>query len=154
MAPPDWPPQLQLTLRSGTVYYFSHYGLNSSEPHFFAIINADPLANKVLLMAVGSSRIAKVQERRRGLPPESLVVVDPSEYPDFTKPTIIDCNQVFELSREELVQKFKAKTLRYHRDLPQAVLEKIWRGVRASPRVDDNQKKLIPPDTGGGGAAS
>jgi len=39
------------------------------------------------------------------LPNKTLVVVEPSEYSDFTKPTIIDCNQVFELSREELVQK-------------------------------------------------
>ena len=95
-------------------------------------------------MAVGSSQIAKVQARRKNLPPETLVIVDPAEYPDFSKPTVIDCNQVFELSREELIQKFKAKELRHHRDLPKAVLEKIWRGVHCSPRVDESHKQLIP----------
>ena len=142
--PPDLPFELQLTLRSGTVYYFEHRGMCSIVPHFFAVINADPCSNNVLIMAVGSSQIAKVQARRKNLPPETLVIVDPAEYPDFSKPTVIDCNQVFELSREELIQKFKAKELRHHRDLPKAVLEKIWRGVHCSPRVDESHKQLIP----------
>jgi hypothetical protein len=145
MPPPDLPFELQLTLRSGTVYYFAHRGLYSVEPHFFAVINADPRSNNVLIMAVGSSQIAKVQERRKNLPPETLVIVEPAEYPDFSKPTVIDCNQVFELSREELVQKFKTKELRHHRDLPKAVLEKIWHGVHTSPRVDEVYKCMLPP---------
>jgi hypothetical protein len=144
--PPDLPLELHLTLRSGTVYYFEHRGIHSTEPHFFAVINADPRSNNVLIMAVGSSQIEKVQARRKNLPPETLVIVDPSEYPDFSKPTVIDCNQVFELSREELVQKFKTKELRYHKDLPKSVLEKIWHGVHRSPRVDETHKQMLPPE--------
>jgi len=150
MTSPDLPVQLRLTLRSGTVYYFEHRGLSSVEPHYFAVINADPQANKVLIMAVGSSQVAKVQERRKGLPRETLVIVEPSEYPDFSKPTVIDCNQVFELSKEELIQKFKAREIRYHKDLPEAVLKRIWQGVRVSPRVDETHKNLIPPEADGG----
>jgi hypothetical protein len=135
-----------LTLRSGTVYYFEHRGINSTEPHFFTVINADPRSNNVLIIAIGSSQIAKVQKRRKNLPPETLVIVDPTEYPDFSKPTVIDCNQVFELSREELVQKFKTKKLRHHQDLPRSVLEKIWRGVHRSPRVDETYKLMLPPE--------
>lgn len=144
--PPDLPFALQLTLRPGTVYYFEHRGIHSNEPHFFTVINADPRSSNVLIMAVGSSQIDKVQARRKNLPPETLVIVDPSEYPDFSKPTVIDCNQVFELSLEELVQKFKTKELRHHRDLPKAVLEKIWRGVHRSPRVDETYKLMLPPE--------
>jgi hypothetical protein len=144
--PPDLPLELNLTLRSGTVYYFEHRGIHSTEPHFFAVINADPRSNNVLIMAVGSSQIEKVQARRKNLPPETLVIVDSSEYPDFSKPTVIDCNQVFELSREELVQKFKTKELRYHKDLPKSVLEKIWHGVHRSPRVDETHKQMLPPE--------
>ncbi len=145
--PPDLPFELQLTLRSGTVYYFEHRGIYSNEPHFFAVINANPRSGNVLIMAVGSSQIDKVKARRKNLPPETLVIVDPSEYPDFSKPTVIDCNQVFELSLEELIQKFRTKELRCHQDLPKSVLEKIWRGVYASPRVDEAYKLMLPPRT-------
>ncbi len=146
MPAPDLPLELHLTLRSGTVYYFEHRGLTTGEPHFFAVINAEPRSGNVLIMAVGSSQIAKTQARRQGLPPQTLVIVDPAEYPDFSKPTVIDCNQVFELSVEELVQKFKTKKLRHHRDLPRTVLEKIWHGVHTSPRVDEVYKRMLPPE--------
>lgn len=96
-------------------------------------------------MAVGSSQIEKVQARRKNLPLETLVIVEPAVYPDFSKPTVIDCNQVFELSRKELIQKFKTKELRHHRDLPKTVLEKIWRRVHSSPRVDETYKQMLPP---------
>lgn len=151
MPGPDIPFERRLSLRSGTVYYFTHRGIYSAEPHYFAVINADPISSHVLIMAVGSSQISKVQDRRKGLPPETLVIVDPSEYPDFTKPTVIDCNQVFELTHEELAQKFRTRELRHHHDLPKAVLEKIWTGVHNSPRVDDIYKSMLPPkanDTG------
>ena len=147
MEPPNLLVPLRLTLRSGTVYYFEHRGLTSGEPHFFIVLNAEPQSDKVLILAVGSSQIDKVRCRRAGLPPESLVVVDQSDYPDFSKPTVIDCNQVFELSKEELIQKFNGRELRHHLDLPKEVLQKVWVGVKKSPRVDEIHKRLLPPDT-------
>lgn len=78
------------------------------------------------------------------MPVETLVVVDPGTYPEFNKETIVDCNQVFELSREELVQKHRMGALRSHRDFPPEIMEKIWQGIRESPRVDDVHKRLIP----------
>ncbi len=148
MPSPDLPFPLNLTLRSGTVYYFEHRGLSTGVPHYFIVINADPQSDKVLIMTVGSSQISNVRRRRSNMPPETLVTVDPAEYSDFTKPTIVDCNQVFELSREELVQKYKTKALRAHQDFPAEVMDKIWQGVRTSPRVDESHKQLIPLEPG------
>lgn len=146
MAEKELPPVLRLTLRSGTVYYFQHRVLRSAEPHFFAVINANPLHDNILLLAVGSSQVAKICERRAGLPDESLVVVEPTDYDGFSKTTVIDCNQVFEIGMAELVQKFQEGELRHHPDLPKTVMEQIWAGVRASPLVDNNHKKLLPPE--------
>lgn len=147
MPPSDLPFPLNLTLRSGTVYYFTHRALqHTAEPHYFIVINDDPQSDRVLIMAVGSSQVDKVRLRRRNMPGETLVEVASSEYPDFTKETIIDCNQVFELSREELVQKYQARELRSHQDFPAEVMDKIWQGVRISPRVDEAHKQLIPPE--------
>lgn len=147
MTSPDLPVLLRLSLRAGTVYYFEHRCLSSAEPHFFVVINADPQSSNVLIMTVGSSQIAKTQERRKDFPSETLVIVDPVEYSDFSKQTIVDCNQVFELSKEELIQKFNSRELRYHKDLPEKILKRIWLGVRLSPRVDEIHKNLIPPET-------
>ena len=87
MAAKELPPALRLTLRSGTVYYFQHRVLCSAEPHFFAVINANPLHDNILLLAVGASQVAKILERRAGLPSESVVAVEPTDYDGFSKTT-------------------------------------------------------------------
>ena len=105
----------------------------------------DPLRDTVLLLAVASSQVDKIRERRRNLPADTLVEVAPHEYEGFTKNTMIDCNQVFELDRAELVSRFQAKSIRSHPDLPLDILNRVRDGILASPRVDEAYKELIRP---------
>jgi hypothetical protein len=99
----------------------------------------------VLLLAVASSQVDKIRERRKNLPPETLVEVSPGDYVGFTKPTLVDCNQVFELDRAELVSRYEAKSIRSHSDLPGEILDRVREGILASPRVDEAYKELIRP---------
>lgn len=137
------PLELRLTLRRGTVYYFQHRGLLSESSHYFIVVNTDPQRDTVLLLAVASSQLDKIRERRRGLPDETLVLVDPADYAAFIKPTMIDCNQVFELDRAELVARYQTRDLRSHPDLPSSILSQVCDGILASPRVDEVHKDRI-----------
>ena len=144
MADHRLPAKLRLTLRSGTVYYFQHRALSSPEPHFFVVVNADPINDSILLLAVGSSKINKVRERRKNLPSECLVFVDPTDYPEFSRTTVFDCNHVIEIAIADLIQKIQGREIRHHSDLPSQILEKIWTGVQLSLLVDDQHKKMLP----------
>ena len=146
MAEVDLPFDLRLTLRPGTVYYFVHRGLYSVEPHYFIVANRNPQTDTVLLLAVASSQVEKIRARRRTMPEGTLVPVDPANYAPFDKPTLIDCNQVFELSMGELVAKFTSRELGHHPDLPSDIVARIQAGILASPRVDVAYKKIISPD--------
>ena len=77
------------------------------------------------------------------MPPQTLVEVVPAQYADFTVPTIVDCNQVFELPREELIEKITLQQIRNHRDLPAEILAQILTGVLLSPRVDEAHKNFL-----------
>ena len=143
MSTDDLPFELRLTLRCGTVYYFQHRGLLSESSHYFIVVNTDPQRDTVLLLAVASSQLDKIRERRKGLPDETLVLVDPSDYAAFTKPTMIDCNQVFELDRAELVARYQSRDLRSHPDLPLPILSQVCDGILVSPRVDEAHKDRI-----------
>ncbi len=145
MDSPALPFELRLSLRRGTVYYFQHRELLSEASHYFVVMNGDPLRDTVLLLAVASSQMDKIRERRRNLPAETLVEVAPHEYEGFTKNTMIDCNQVFELDRAELVSRFQAKSIRSHPDLPLDILNRVRDGILASPRVDEAYKEFIRP---------
>lgn len=139
------PFDLRLTLRPGTVYYFVHRALSSLEPHYFIVVNSRPVADTVVLLAVASSQVEKIRIRRAAMPAETLVLVEPGDDSPFTKSTLIDCNQVFELPREELVAKFEAKELRHHPDLSPEIMHLVQAGILASPRVDNAHKQLILP---------
>lgn len=137
------PWQLRLTLRPGTVYYFHHRGLTSPEPHFFIVVNSDPLADQILLLAVSSSKISLVHQRRRHLPPATLVEITPAEYGEFKAPSIVDCNRVFRKSLGELVSDWDAGNLKPKDDLPASLLARIQTGIKLSPLVEDEAKFLI-----------
>ena len=137
------PWELRLTLRPGTVYYFQHRALSSAEPHYFIVVNSDPLGDQILLLAVASSKIETVRQRRRAQPAATLVEVSPAEYSGFRVPSIVDCNRVFRRSLAELVEDWKAGILQPKDDLPAALLARIQAGVKLSPLVEQESKALI-----------
>ena len=141
--PPNLPWELRLTLRPGTVYYFQHRGLTSPEPHYFIVVNSDPLADQVLLLAVSSSKVETVRQRRRHLPPETLVEITPTEYGELKLPSIVDCNQIFRRSLAELAADWVAGNLKHKDDLPASLLARIQAGIKLSPLVEAEAKALI-----------
>ena len=107
--PPQWTAALlKLTLRGGSVYYLQHRDLSSAEPHYFVVLNMRPLGDDFLDLAVSSSNVTGVRNRNRNLPPETLVEILPTEYTAFTVQSIVDCNQWFRVTRQELLHKFQA----------------------------------------------
>jgi len=47
------PLELRLGLRAGSVFYFQARELSSAQPHFFVVVNVDPLRDELLLLTVG-----------------------------------------------------------------------------------------------------
>ena len=141
--PGDVPWEIRLTLRPGTVYYFQHRELTSVEPHFFIVVNRDPLRDQMLLLAVASSKLEKVQQRRRNLPSETLVVIAPHDYDEFKCLSIVDCNRLFHKSIAELVEDWRRGLMKPKKDLPPELLARIQAGVRLSPLVEEEAKALV-----------
>jgi hypothetical protein len=142
MAEESLPLELRLSLRAGSVFYFQSRELSSAEPHFFIVVNRDPLATKLLLLTIVTSQIDKVKFRNRERL-QTVVEIAPAEYADFTKDSAIDGNVVLEKPLAELADMVRQKQVRYHRDLPPVLLEKIRAAITASPIVADEVKALL-----------
>lgn len=138
------PWEIRLTLRPGTVYYMEDRALTSVQPHYFVVVNGDPLGDEILLLTVASSQIASVQRRRRNEPASTVVAVAESEYADFSKDSIIDCNQVFSKSLSDLCAQWKRKEIVPKQDIPPEILAKLQQGVLDSRLVSDADKQRIP----------
>ena len=142
MPPERLPLELSHGLRAGSVFYFEARELSSKEPHFFAVLNRDPLGEELLLLTVFTSQIDKVKIRNRERP-DTVVEFGPSEYSPLTRQTAIDCNVVLRRSLGEMADLVRQKTAKYHPDLSPEMLNRIRAAVLCSPVIEDEDKERI-----------
>lgn len=68
----DVPLEIRLSLRPGTVYYMADRALTSVQPHYFIVVNADPLGDEVLAklqQGVIDSRLVSEADKQKIVPP-------------------------------------------------------------------------------------
>ncbi len=136
---------LNLFLHSGAVFYIQDRELTSEQPHYFVILNLCPKTDSTLLLVVSSSQIETTKRLHAAKPPETLVEIAENDYVDFTKDSIISCNQVFTKTKQQLVQQINNGGAQKQR-MPEPILEKLRNGVLASPTVERWIKKMLQPE--------
>jgi hypothetical protein len=144
----DIPPNVRIlaTIRTGSVYYFEEEELLSDEPHYFVVLNQNPRTEEFLILVCASSQIEKRRQimQRLGFPQETLVFVSPSEYPIFSKDTVIDCNRVFEKTSQTLIEKLDQNKLKVCTEImPDTILQKLIRGILASTQISEKIKRML-----------
>lgn len=140
------PWEIRLSLRQGTVYYMAERTLTSVEPHFFIVLNTDPLGDEALLLAIASSQIDSVKRRRAREPVSTVVEVSSADYSGFTKNSVIDCNNVFTKSLLELCDLWRRKQIVHKPDFPGAILARLIQGVLDSRIVSEADKRRLRGD--------
>ena len=136
------PLEVRLGLRPGSVYYFQSRELTSGQPHFFVVVNRDPIGTKRLLLTIVTSNIEAVRRRNRERP-ETFIEISSADYDELKVNSAIDCNVVIEKPLSELVGMVQRKEVRYHRDLPVQIFAKLKAAVLASSVVAPEIKELI-----------
>ena len=134
------------TIKTGSVYYFEEEELSSDEPHYFVVLNQNPRREEFLILVCASSQVEKRKQiiQRLGFPQETLVFVSPSEYPIFSKDTVIDCNRVFEKTSQTLIEKLEQNKLKVCTDIiPDTILQKLTKGISASTQVSEKIKRML-----------
>ncbi len=136
------PLELRTGLRAGSVFYFRSRELTSAEPHFFVVVNRDPLGSELLLLTIVTSNISDVRVRNRTRM-ETVVEITPAEYREFSVASAIDCNTIFEKPLSELAGMVRRKEVRYHDDLPAEIFARVRTAVHASRVVSDELKEML-----------
>jgi hypothetical protein len=135
--------KLRVTLREGSVYYFTERLLTSLEPHYFIVVNSDPLSQGLLLLGVVTSKVAKVKQRRRDTP-ETLVEISPRDFSVLKRDSIVDCNDLKQVQLVEFNVRFVRNQIKYFdKDLPMSIRRALRKAIHASPIVPDEIKSLV-----------
>lgn len=135
---------LKLTLREGSIYYFEERTLTSEQPHYFLVINSEPLSQHVLVLGVVTSKVEETKKRRHDCP-ECLVELGPAELPGvLKKASIVDCNSPKRVPLAEFNARFVRKEIRcFGKDLPSALRKSLRAAIHASKIVPAEVKALV-----------
>jgi hypothetical protein len=144
----DIPARVQILagIRTGAVYYFTEESFQSSEPHYFIVLNKNPRTDELLILVCASSQVEKRTEvaKKLGFPTETLVIISPPEFPLFKKQTIIDCNRALERTSQSLIEKLEQGKLKICTELmPISIVEKLILGVLASSQVSKKVQQIL-----------
>lgn len=141
----DIPPEVAIksSIRPGSVYYFPEDSFSSSDPHYFIVINKDPIEDKVIFLVWASSQIEKVKRRRRSCPSETLVGITPDQYEGFIVNSVIDCNKVQERGIETLVDKLKQDKLKIMPEMDVSLVQRLREGVLSSSQIERRIKMML-----------
>jgi|GEM_PF-870630 len=136
------PLELRLGLRAGSVFYFQAREMLSEKPHFFVVVNADPLRDELLLLTVFTSQIDKVRQRNRERL-ETVVEFGPADFAPLDRPTAVDGNVIVRRRLSEMADLVRRKEIGYHPDLSGELLGRIRAALLSSPVIEDEDKDLI-----------
>lgn len=134
---------IKATIRPGSVYYFPEDTFNSEEPHYFIVVNKDPISETLLILVCASSRIEKVKQRRKSCPPQSLLEIGPDLYTGFRVSSIIDCNYVLEKSIDQIIEKLTAGQLVLKSEMDVKIIEQLRNGILCSPVIEKRIKEAL-----------
>ena len=102
--------KIPLCIEQGAVFNFRMEvdgPKRQSKNRYFVVLNRNPKTDSVLILVTSTTQIAKRKEfiQRAGISEQTIVSVSPKEYPVFTSESVFNCNDVVEVSMEDLIRK-------------------------------------------------
>ncbi len=136
---------LQGSIKQGVVYYFKESSFKSDDFHFFVVLNRNPRGDAFIYFVNATSKVEKAYDRitSQQLPEETLVFVQPAEFPEFKKMSVFDCNSITKKHEMELRKLIENGALSIKGEIPKEILLKLLKATKASPLVERRIKKKI-----------
>ena len=140
--------RISLLIEQGSVFNFRIDFPDSkrqSKNRYFVVLNRNPKVDAVLLMVTSTTQIAKRKEfiKRAGISEQTIVVVSPKEYSVFSMESAFNCNDIFEVSIQDLIRKIEDTGSMNYPKIPDGILSKLIIGVKESPQVSPAIKVLL-----------
>lgn len=146
----DIPPKIRIPLciEQGAVFNF-HMEVDGpkrqSKNRYFVVLNRNPKTDTAVILVTSTTQVAKRREfvQRAGISEQTIVQVSPKEYPVFTSESAFNCNDVIEVSMENLIRKIEDDGSMDYPKIPDSILAKLIVGINESPRIAPAIKKLL-----------
>ncbi|MEK7501880.1 MAG: hypothetical protein AAB629_03065, partial [Patescibacteria group bacterium] len=101
---------IPICIEQGSVYHYyletkNTDGTTYKGNRFFVVLNANPKNASVLILVTFTKQIIHQQEyvKRVKEDPETLVLVSPSDFPRLSVNSVVNCNNIYEKTLEDLI---------------------------------------------------
>jgi hypothetical protein len=139
--------RIPLCIEQGSVFnfYIEFGGSKEGKNRYFVVVNRNPKSDMFLIILTSTTQIEKKREfiKKAGISGKTIIEVTTKQYPVFSKNSAFNCNEVFEVKMADLIHKIEEKGSMHYPKLPDEILLLIIDGVRGSPRVSEEIKKLL-----------
>lgn len=139
------PPEVQIrsTLRPGSVFCYEEETHSNPKYRYFVVLNPEPATADELVLLTATKEVEKAR-RRTALNPSMLILVTPSDYPEFTEEeSAFNCDEAYVKSVAQLVVKLEEGALSLHSYMPAAIVERLRAGVKNSSVVAERTRELL-----------
>ncbi len=140
--------RVPLSIEQGSIFNF-HIDFDGtgrkSGNRYFVVMNCNPRTDKVLIMITSTTQIEKRKEfiRKAKISEKTLVIVSPKECSTFKTESAFNCNDIHEVSMEDLVRKIEAGGSMNYPKISDSILKKLISGITESPIATEEIKKLL-----------
>lgn len=139
---------IALTLKPCAVYkYEDKEALSTDVPHFFILINNNPLNEPILLLTCVSSKVEKTKLRaaKRGQSLDTLVELSKEFHEFLEHDSIVDCNFIIVKNKEQLIEKCRTGSFKIEKEIDVKCLDELQRAFLRSRRHPKAIKRIIDP---------
>lgn len=140
--------RVPLCIEQGSVFNF-HIDFDGpgrkSGNRYFVVMNCNPKTDKVLILLTSTTQIEKRKKfvKKARISEKTIVAISQKEYPTFTFESAFNCNDIHEVSMEDLIRKIENNGSMNYPKIPDVILKKLILGVNESPIVREEIKKLL-----------
>lgn len=112
---------------------------------FFIVLNVNPKTDEVLVLATITKKNDKTKEfiKRTGEVPETLVNIKISDFPSLSQDSVVNCNNFYPMSLEELINKIESGGKIFKHKLSKIVIDALISGMMKSNQVSPEVKRLL-----------
>lgn len=140
--------RIALCIEQGAVFNFRMEvdgPKRQSKNRYFVVLNRNPKTDTALVLVTSTTQVARRREfvQRAGISEQTIVSVSPKEYPVFTSESAFNCNDVIEVSMDNLIRKVEDNGSMNYPKIPDSILAKLIVGINESPRIAPAIKKLL-----------
>jgi len=138
-------------IEQGSIYHFELETINKDGSRykgnrFLIVLNANPKTDKLLILTTITSQIenAKKHIKNLGADLETLVYLDKSDFKRLSKDSVVNCNNVYPISKKDLMLKLEEYSGKvFFEKLSHTKIEALVGGVIKSNQVANEYKTLL-----------